>query len=214
MLRRLDYVAARMTTASKLSAVGAAVVAAAMVWLIQNQSVGRQRAETELRQQADAAAALAGENERLSNALAQARSAQSITAPDAQELLKLRGEVGRLRQESKELARVREENRQLRASLSVAVPESTSAPAAPEPKGKLNFTNLELTQVLALYRTMSGMELETDPRIGLIHAGITITNSEPVTMKEAVRQLDQALLEQAGIVVTHTATNRARLDPR
>jgi hypothetical protein len=207
-----------MTTASKLSAVGAAVVAAAVVWLIQNQSVGRLRADNEaLRQQLDAAASLASENEQLSNALAQAKSSQSLSTPDAQELLKLRGEVGRLRQESKELARLREENRQLRAALSAPpppVPETTSPAPALEPKGKLNFTNLDLTQVLALYRSMSGLELEMDPRIGLIHAGITITNSANVTMKEAVQQLDQALLDQAGIIVTHTSTNRARLDLR
>ncbi len=62
-------------------------------------------------------ARLAADNERLSNVTARANSTQSL--PDAQlrELLRLRGEVGVLRQQTEELETVRDENRQAHAAL-------------------------------------------------------------------------------------------------
>ena len=59
-----------------------------------------------LRQQVDALAPLVSENERLSNLLARTTVAAAVaqTNPSG-ELLKLRGEVGRLREENRELAR-------------------------------------------------------------------------------------------------------------
>ena len=82
---------------------------------------------TALRQQLDRMAGLVAENERLSNLVAQAKSSQSL--PDGRlkaqslsdeqmlQLLRLRGEVGVLRQQSKELETLREETRQARAAL-------------------------------------------------------------------------------------------------
>src|SRR5215467_4256164 len=59
---------------------------------------------------------LAEENQRLSNALALANNSQSASNERLRELLRLRSEVGRLRQESNEVIDLRQQNRQLRAT--------------------------------------------------------------------------------------------------
>jgi hypothetical protein len=58
---------------------------------------------------------LISENQRLSNALAQAESSRAASNDQLRELLRLRAEVARLRQETKELAGLREQNHQLLA---------------------------------------------------------------------------------------------------
>jgi hypothetical protein len=68
-----------------------------------------------LQQQQTRLIQLAAENERLSNLVAQTSSAQALPEQQNSELLRLRGEVGMLRQQSKELAVLQDENRQLRA---------------------------------------------------------------------------------------------------
>jgi len=60
---------------------------------------------------------MAGESQRISNALAQADSSRFASNDSLRELLRLRAEVGRLRQENKELVDLREQNRRLRATL-------------------------------------------------------------------------------------------------
>src|ERR1035441_4170953 len=60
---------------------------------------------------------LIADNERLSNLLAQANRPQSLADDRLEELLRLRGEAGVLRQQTKELETLREENRQARAAL-------------------------------------------------------------------------------------------------
>src|SRR5207237_3604197 len=84
----------------------AASVATPLV--IQHQTKLREENES-LRQQLDQQAQLAAENERLSNLITETARTDSILLPDQQlkELLRLRGEVGRLRLESRELARVK-----------------------------------------------------------------------------------------------------------
>ena len=95
-----------------------AIVLAAMAGLLimQQQSVVRLREENQsLRQQQIQMAQLAAENERLSNSVSQAGTSEPLSQDQIHELLRLRGEVGTLRQNTKELARVQEENRELRA---------------------------------------------------------------------------------------------------
>ena len=62
-------------------------------------------------------ASLIAENEQLSNRVAQVNPPQSLPDDQLRELLRLRGEVGVLRQQAKELEAVRTENRQARAAL-------------------------------------------------------------------------------------------------
>jgi RNA polymerase sigma factor (sigma-70 family) len=90
----------------KVGLIGAVVVAGvATPLVIQNQSQSKLRAENQqLRQQntqlAEQMTPLAAENTRLSNLIAQAREYRSLQPSQSNELLKLRGEVARLRMES------------------------------------------------------------------------------------------------------------------
>ena len=84
-------------------------------------------------------AGLAAENERLTNLVAQKNcppslsgerlKAQSLPDERLNELLRLRGEVGVRRQQSKELETLRNENRQARAALDRSLKASNPGPA-------------------------------------------------------------------------------------
>jgi RNA polymerase sigma factor (sigma-70 family) len=95
----------------KIALVGALVVAGvATPLVIQNQSQTKLRAENEqLRQQnsqlAEQLAPLTTENDRLSNLMAHATENQMAQQSQSNELLRLRGEVARLRQDGKQSAR-------------------------------------------------------------------------------------------------------------
>lgn len=96
--------------------VGLIVAAMAGLLIKQQQSVVRLREENQsLQQQVVQAAQLAADNERLSNSVNQAGTSERASQDQLHELLRLRGEVGQLRQKAKELVRVQEENRELRA---------------------------------------------------------------------------------------------------
>jgi hypothetical protein len=93
-----------------------------------------------LRQQLDQMAGLVAEHERLSNLLAQANppqsrpdehvQAQALPDERLKELLRLRGEVGVLRQQSKELETLREDTRQARAALESGLRTQNAGQAA------------------------------------------------------------------------------------
>lgn len=95
----------------KVGLVGAVVVAGvATPLVIQHQSQQNLRAENlGLRQKnvqlAEQIKPLAAENARLSNLIAQARDSQPLAPSQSNELLRLRGEVARLRQDAKDSAR-------------------------------------------------------------------------------------------------------------
>jgi len=89
------------------------VVAAATALIVQHRSQTRLREENRsFQRQVDHDAKLGEENQRLSNLVAQASGRQSLPQEQMRELLRLRGEVGRLRQENKEMKKFREEIRQ------------------------------------------------------------------------------------------------------
>jgi len=114
--------------------IGAMVVAgAATLFLMQRQAEGELRAQNQaLRQQLDQWSQLSADNERLSNLVAQAKSRPGLSQDQLSELLKLRGEVGRLRQQAKEVEVLREANRQAAAALA-ASQKPSAASTAPEP---------------------------------------------------------------------------------
>ena len=85
---------------------------------------------TALRQQLDRMASLVAENERLSNFLAQAKSPRTLPDDRLKELLRLRGEVGVLREQAQELETLREENRQARTALASGHQTSNAAATA------------------------------------------------------------------------------------
>lgn len=73
-----------------------------------------------LEEQADQMTGLMAENERLSNLVARANGPQSLPDDQSLELLRLRGEAGALRRQTRELEAVRAENRQAHATGSAA----------------------------------------------------------------------------------------------
>jgi hypothetical protein len=90
----------------------------------------RERAEAS-RQQAEEMARLSAENERLSNLVARTVSSQALPPDQLRELLKLRGQIGLLRQAVGEQAQLQAANQQLRAGLATAEQQLAEARAAP-----------------------------------------------------------------------------------
>jgi hypothetical protein len=131
-------------TKLKISIVGVVLVAGlATLLVVQQQTQAKLREENEsLRQQAGQWPRLSAENERLSNLVAEARS--SLANDQLHELLRLRGQVGMLRDQTNELRKLREENRRLQASLGKAAPEPLQPetdPAAKEPTLKAKISD-------------------------------------------------------------------------
>ena len=96
-----------MATKLKIALATAAVIALTTPLVMQHQANVKLREEAQLlRAQNEQLGLTAAENARLSNVL---RDAQSQPIDPSDELLKLRGEVARLREESRELARFKAE---------------------------------------------------------------------------------------------------------
>jgi hypothetical protein len=135
-------------TKLKLGVLSAVALAGTAVFLMmQQQSMTRLREENQaLQRQQDQMAQLTAENERLSNSVSQASSSGSLSQDQVHELLRLRGEVGTLRQKAKELVRVQEENRELRARPTVVQPpmpvQARRAPLTEEEARNLCINNL------------------------------------------------------------------------
>ena len=84
---------------------------------------------------------------------------------------------------------------------------SNSAEAGAAP-GSVHFSNAQVSQVLPIYRAMTGLELIVDSRVKTV--GYTITLKAQGGGKEAgVKLIEQALLNQAGIVITRLDKKRA-----
>jgi type II secretory pathway component GspD/PulD (secretin) len=81
--------------------------------------------------------------------------------------------------------------------------------AADEPKGTLNFKNAELQQVLPNYKALSGLDLVVDSRVKIVRWPVTLQSSEPLSKAEAMKLIEKALLEQAGVVITRLDGQRA-----
>jgi hypothetical protein len=107
----------------------AAVVAVASWLAVGHQArLGLEEENQALRQQLDQMGELAAENERLSNLVAQASQVQSLPEDQLQELLRLRAEVGALRQQAKALKPPHSENRQAPTSAESSVPTADNWP--------------------------------------------------------------------------------------
>jgi len=114
----------KLMTMSKLQIgfIGAVVVGgAATSAFLQYQSRAELRqARVAVEQQNEQLAAEEAETQRLSNLLAQANSAHQLSTSQASELLRLRSEVGALRRQTNDLAKMQAENSRMRAAVSNA----------------------------------------------------------------------------------------------
>ena len=101
----------------------AAVVGLAAWFVVEHQARLRLGEEHKaLEEQADQMTGLMAENERLSNLVARANDPQSLPDDKSLELLRLRGEAGALRRQTRELEAVRAENRQVHSGAEPRVP--------------------------------------------------------------------------------------------
>lgn len=126
---------ALILTNTKLAVLGAVLVAAVAAPLfVQHEAQVRLLAKnSSLQEQLDQLGQLTLENARLSNLVAQANNEPSLAEERMRELLRLRGEVGRLRQESKEMDRLRDEIRQLHVAQAQSTPGSLNPPGPANP---------------------------------------------------------------------------------
>jgi len=108
-----------------ISVIAVAVVATPLV--LQHQSLGELRQENRaLETQNQQLGPLSAANERLTNLLAQAQQVQSLSDQQLHELLRLRGEVGLLRKDSQDLAKLRaKRNEQAASAANPAAPGQT-----------------------------------------------------------------------------------------
>ncbi len=105
-LALLKFMAA---TKFKTGVISAIVVASVVTpLLVQHQAQARLRdQDAALQQQADKVAGLKADNERLSNLLAMAKNPRPLSSNQLSELMRLRGEVGRLQKDAQELAQAK-----------------------------------------------------------------------------------------------------------
>lgn len=101
----------------KLIAAGAIAVVAVIIPVAQNRSLSQLRQENRsLQRQLDEEARLIQQSQAPSNLLVRSGDPQVLAKPELNELLRLRGEVGRLRNTERELARLRGEAARLAAA--------------------------------------------------------------------------------------------------
>ena len=125
---------------SKNGLIVAFLIALAILFFLQHQQQEKLRADNAaLAQQF---AQMQTDNESLSNRLAAAGDANSLSDKEHNELLKLRGEVGVLRRQTNELGKLQEENQQLQAGRTAAQISQTTQPqdALPQDISKESLT--------------------------------------------------------------------------
>ena len=113
-----------------LSVLSAILAVGVSIWVVVGYQA-RLRLEEEnqgLRQQLDQMAELTAENERLSNLVAQASQSRPLSEDQLRELLRLRSEVGALRQQGKAPERMPDENRQAPTSAASVAPATNYWP--------------------------------------------------------------------------------------
>jgi hypothetical protein len=141
--------------------------------------------EALLRQQAGRFAELLAENKRLSNLAAQT-SGSALSSDQFSELMKLRAEIGRLRQDASEVARLRAAHQQLLAASKNSEPQASPPP--PDPQTVLAYW--PKTQL-----TSAGY---ADPTSGLETALWAMNGNDPDALAASVTPETNAELIEGG----------------
>ncbi len=180
-----------MTATQMKLSIGALVVAgAATVMVVEHQTQTRLRDEGEsLRQQI---AQLETENQNLSHRLAAIGEANSLTEEQMNELLKLRADVTRLRENIDLLQSARTKTTKF---------DEKSKEIS---RGAINFSNTPISMILEFYAALANATVDAGDGITNSVYGITFTNTNDLTRSEAVQIFEQVLLDQAGIQAIHS----------
>lgn len=71
----------------------------------------------------------------------------------------------------------------------------------------INFVNVPVSRVLDIYKTIARMELVVATNVRDTH-GITVRTEKPMTKDAAAKLIEEALLKQAGVVITRLDSKR------
>jgi type II secretory pathway component GspD/PulD (secretin) len=77
------------------------------------------------------------------------------------------------------------------------------------PLGTMNLENVPASEVLTIYKQMSGLELVVDSRAKHVTSPVTFKTTTPLKKEDALKLIQSALLKQAGIVITPLDDKRA-----
>ena len=78
---------------------------------------------------------------------------------------------------------------------------SSAVFATPEPGFTLDISSDELQDVLHTYAMLSGLELVESSEVKAIHTLVTIQPIHQVTKAEALKLIEEAVKDQAGVVI-------------
>ena len=164
-----------------------------------------------LRTQNDQLAALAAENEQLSNLLAEARSSQLLDTNHIRELMKLRGEVGTLRRQTNELVRLQAENQRLKSKLATGDSAAPSTPkeswafvgyADPEAAFQSAFWSMQRGDSAALLASLAPEGRESQKLQSLSPDAYLKKRQEQFENVTAFKILDKELVSQDEAILT------------
>jgi hypothetical protein len=179
----------------------AMLAAVATPLVMQHRSEVDLRRENEaLRQQLDQLVQLQAENNLFSNQLAQIRQ-RPPSQDEQRELLRLRGEVGLLRDQSNQVLRLGEEIARLRGQGAAGSTNPVRSPSATKELASItyNFQGIPMSQILEIYADLCGKKLVVGPSV--IQKLMRIQTEHPITPSEARRLIEEALKVQAGIML-------------
>ncbi len=66
----------------------------------------------------------------------------------------------------------------------------------------MNFEHVPASEVLTIYKQMSGLEFVVDSHVKRVTSPVTFKTTTPLAKTEALKLIQTALLTQAGIVIT------------
>jgi type II secretory pathway component GspD/PulD (secretin) len=81
--------------------------------------------------------------------------------------------------------------------------------SAQEPKSPLSFINTPVQKILTMYQHFSGLELVQSSEVKKLSTTITLKTNGPVSKADLIKLMEQALLTQAGVVISHLDEHRA-----
>jgi len=81
--------------------------------------------------------------------------------------------------------------------------------SADEPKRPLSFINTPVQKMLPIYQQLSGLELIESSDVKKLHTLITIRTNDAVPKSVMIKLIENALMEQAGVVIMRLDGQRA-----
>lgn len=205
------------TTSATLSIICILAAAGLAIWVVVERQA-RFKLDQEnraLRQQLSPMDECIAENQRLSNLVAQANGSQSrrneqLKAPlatdeRAKELLRLRGEVEALRQQSKEIETLREDTRQVRAARETGLKTQNAGQAAKSNSG-LTSSGSQLEVLKAEYWTDNArMDVAAELRERIRGDGLKAVASNNIKGDPEFGQVKHLTIEYslAGVTLTN-----------